>query len=299
MFARELVTLHNPPLLGRKPSSAKSRVSISSKLIEIKGLFNSLISVTYEKQGGGGVTNLLSVIHSFLRTRRSLARRSFSGGGVTPFFYLLYFPCIRAPASYVSCFPCLRKNRGVGGMSSQSSFLRSRLFRLFTKNVGAPTFLVFPIISRTFLALSAVRRVARSAALTQRRGNEKRAGMKASATFNKGGDLRRHRPLDSLSPRATSSPLSLTSLQYPAPIAPDLARTEPIRIPALCGEPAVRVCRALLTGAPMPTIDRQELDRLERRNLSAHYSFRRVCADPCRRAGHVYVSPGVRPCPSG
>jgi len=38
MFARGLVYLHTPPLLGRKPSSVKSRVSITSKLIEIKGL---------------------------------------------------------------------------------------------------------------------------------------------------------------------------------------------------------------------------------------------------------------------
>jgi hypothetical protein len=37
-FARGLVSLHSPPLLGRKPSSVKSRVSISSKLIGIKGL---------------------------------------------------------------------------------------------------------------------------------------------------------------------------------------------------------------------------------------------------------------------
>jgi hypothetical protein len=37
-FARGLVSLHTRPLLGRKPSSVKSRVSISSKLIEIKGL---------------------------------------------------------------------------------------------------------------------------------------------------------------------------------------------------------------------------------------------------------------------
>jgi hypothetical protein len=38
MFARGVVSLHTPPLLGRKPSSVKSRVSITSKLIEIKGL---------------------------------------------------------------------------------------------------------------------------------------------------------------------------------------------------------------------------------------------------------------------
>ena len=34
----EAISLHSPPLLGRKPSSVKSRVSTSSKLIEIKGL---------------------------------------------------------------------------------------------------------------------------------------------------------------------------------------------------------------------------------------------------------------------
>jgi hypothetical protein len=54
MFARGLVSLHTPPLLGQKPSSAKSRVSISSKLIEIKGLqlqhFGHL-----RKTGGRGV----------------------------------------------------------------------------------------------------------------------------------------------------------------------------------------------------------------------------------------------------
>src|ERR1700676_2334091 len=38
MFARGVVSLHTPPLLGRKPSSVKSRISITSKLIQIKGL---------------------------------------------------------------------------------------------------------------------------------------------------------------------------------------------------------------------------------------------------------------------
>jgi GGDEF domain-containing protein len=37
--------------------------------------------------------------------------------------------------------------------------------------------------------------------------------------------------------------------------------------PGIFREPAQRVCRPFLTGALMPTIDRQELDRLERRNL--------------------------------
>ncbi len=44
------------------------------------------------------------------------------------------------PFPQLLCFPYLRKNRGVGGMSKQSSFLPSRLFRLPQNNVGAPTF---------------------------------------------------------------------------------------------------------------------------------------------------------------
>src|ERR1700675_6334 len=38
MFARGVVSLHTLPHLGRKPSSVKSRVSTTSKLIETKGL---------------------------------------------------------------------------------------------------------------------------------------------------------------------------------------------------------------------------------------------------------------------
>jgi hypothetical protein len=34
----EAISLHTPPLLGRKSFEVKSRVSISSKLIETKGL---------------------------------------------------------------------------------------------------------------------------------------------------------------------------------------------------------------------------------------------------------------------
>jgi hypothetical protein len=62
MFARGLVSLHTPPLLGRKPSSVKSRVSISSKLIEIKGLhlyyFGHL-----RKTGGRGSYRLVHTAH--------------------------------------------------------------------------------------------------------------------------------------------------------------------------------------------------------------------------------------------
>ena len=38
MLARELASLHTPPLLGRKSSSAKSCASITCKLIENKRL---------------------------------------------------------------------------------------------------------------------------------------------------------------------------------------------------------------------------------------------------------------------
>jgi hypothetical protein len=62
MFARGLVPLHTPPLLGRKSSSVKSRVSITSKLIEIKGLqlqhFGHL-----RKTGGRGSYRLVHATH--------------------------------------------------------------------------------------------------------------------------------------------------------------------------------------------------------------------------------------------
>jgi hypothetical protein len=73
MFARGLVSLHAPPLLGRKPSSVKSRVSISSKLIETKGLqlhhFGHL-----RKTGGRGSYQL--VYTALLPVPISLAAKS-------------------------------------------------------------------------------------------------------------------------------------------------------------------------------------------------------------------------------
>jgi hypothetical protein len=83
MFARGLVSGHptkdvhpelvegsfsysTPPLLGRKPSSVKSRVSISSKLIEIKGLqvhyFGHL-----RKTGERGSYQLVYATHDLVR----------------------------------------------------------------------------------------------------------------------------------------------------------------------------------------------------------------------------------------
>jgi hypothetical protein len=57
-FAGGLVTLHTPPLLGRKPSSVKSRVSITSKLIEIKAL-QVLYFGHLRKTGGSGSYRLV------------------------------------------------------------------------------------------------------------------------------------------------------------------------------------------------------------------------------------------------
>ena len=66
MFARGVVSLHTPPLPGRKPSSVKSRVSITSKLIQTKGLqlhyFGHL-----RKTGGGGVTGWYIPLEWWLR----------------------------------------------------------------------------------------------------------------------------------------------------------------------------------------------------------------------------------------
>ena len=53
MFARGWVSLHNPPLLGRKTSSPKPRISITYKVIE-----NTRLHVLYfghlRKTGGWG-----------------------------------------------------------------------------------------------------------------------------------------------------------------------------------------------------------------------------------------------------
>jgi hypothetical protein len=51
-FARGLVSLHTPPLLGRKSFEAKSRVSTTSKLIEITGL--QVLHFGHLRKIGGG-----------------------------------------------------------------------------------------------------------------------------------------------------------------------------------------------------------------------------------------------------
>jgi len=157
MFARGLLSLHTPPLLGRKPSSVKSRVSISSKLIEIKGLHLHYFG-HLRKTGGRGSYRLVHTTHDLVRISSPLApvlptlarlsgksnhSRTYGmpgGGGCTG---SLVIPIRRASKLFVS--PTYAKTGGHAPV----------------ENVGAPTFLIFPHIFRTFLALSAVRRVAR------------------------------------------------------------------------------------------------------------------------------------------
>jgi len=120
------------PLLGREPPSVKSRVSISSKLIEIKGLqlqhFGHL-----RKTGGRGSYQLttrhpLFPPHSPLACPPQLQRRR-----VTRLLLSPLFPLHTNSTLVCLLFPLLTQKRGVGGMSSQNSFLRSRLFRPFTQ----------------------------------------------------------------------------------------------------------------------------------------------------------------------
>jgi len=64
---------HTPPLLGRKPSSAKSRVSITSKLIEIKG-FQLQYFGHLRKTGGRGSYRLVHTTHDLVRKSPPLTR---------------------------------------------------------------------------------------------------------------------------------------------------------------------------------------------------------------------------------
>jgi hypothetical protein len=61
-FARELLSLHTPPLLGRKSLKAKSRVSITSKLIQTKRL-QVPYSGHLRKTGGRGSYRLVHTTH--------------------------------------------------------------------------------------------------------------------------------------------------------------------------------------------------------------------------------------------
>ena len=63
MLARGLVSLHSPPLLGQKPSLVKSRVSITSKLIESKRLQVLYFGHLRKTGGRGSYGHLTKDVH--------------------------------------------------------------------------------------------------------------------------------------------------------------------------------------------------------------------------------------------
>jgi len=63
MLARGLVSLHSPPLLGQKPSLVKSRVSITSKLIESKRLQVLYFGHLRKTGGWGSYGHLTKDVH--------------------------------------------------------------------------------------------------------------------------------------------------------------------------------------------------------------------------------------------
>jgi hypothetical protein len=91
----EAISLHSPPLLGRKSSSGKSRVSISSKLIEIKGLqllyFGHLRKTggrgsyrlvhTAQRSGGVGLYVLPRFLHSMADVRAARTKENVGHSG--------------------------------------------------------------------------------------------------------------------------------------------------------------------------------------------------------------------------
>jgi hypothetical protein len=191
MFARGVVYLHAacpersaflaPRVLHRgqrahlpvpKSLSAKSSVSVSSKLIEIKGLqlhyFGHL-----RKTGGRGSYRLVHTAYlplqkphgtksNYSRTYEPLSRKSnYSRTYAIPQGW--WVPLAKTPFCVL---PFTGHPR---------------------KNVGAPTFLIFPLIFRTFLALSAVRRVARQLPAAAPSAPVKHTGRKNRATLRAGG----------------------------------------------------------------------------------------------------------------
>ena len=132
MFARGLVSLHTPPFPGRKCLAAKSRISISSKLIEIKGL--QLHYFGHLRKTGGRGSYQLSIYHPLFPPHSPLARPE-SNRRVTRLLLSPLFP-LHASTSLVSLlFPLHTQKQG--GVPPP-------------KNVGAPTFSIFPLIFALF-----------------------------------------------------------------------------------------------------------------------------------------------------
>jgi hypothetical protein len=107
-FPRGVISLHALPHLGRKSSSAKSRVSISSKLIEIKGLQMALLRSAVKRKAWDFLfASKASNLHK---------TKEFVGAGLAP-------PAVAAP-------PKLNLDEDVNRATSNP------LFRSLTKNRG-------------------------------------------------------------------------------------------------------------------------------------------------------------------
>src|SRR5579859_1540676 len=195
MFARGLVSLNTPPLLGRKSFEAKFCVSVSSKLIEIEGLqlyyFGHL-----RKTGGRGSYRLVHTAHlpvpeslapksNYSHTYEPLSRKSnYSRTYAIPRGWGLVLPDTERDGQ--AHLPQRQRATDHGTQTTILASLATSSIPFISpasepqprmslvsptyaktggvcpcKNVGAPTFLIFPLISRTFLALRGMRRVAR------------------------------------------------------------------------------------------------------------------------------------------
>jgi hypothetical protein len=142
MVARGQVSLHTPPLLGRKSSAAKSNHSHTCAAApQVK----SLLSLTRPPGGGGAFSMTLSPRaprHSFTLSREGFTLSRTQGPPSS------LFPLHTKSSPVTPLFPLLTQKRG----STPSS-----------KNVGAPTFLIFLHIFRSFCG---PRRVAVQFAIT-------------------------------------------------------------------------------------------------------------------------------------
>jgi hypothetical protein len=149
------------PFPGQKCFAAKSPISISSKLIEIKRL-----QVQYpghlRKTGGRGSYQLFTrhpifPPHSPLvypeRSRRArppqLQRRR-----VTRLLLSTLFPLHTSTSLVCLLFPLLTQKQGEEVSLAKTLSCCLACFGCSLKNVGAPTFLIFPLIFRTFLPLT-------------------------------------------------------------------------------------------------------------------------------------------------
>jgi hypothetical protein len=165
MFARGWLPLHTPPLLGRKPSSVKSRISISSKLIE-----NKILQVFYSghlrKKGGRG-SHQLPIRHPLFPPHLPLARPpQLQRRRVTRLLLSPLFPLHTKSSPVTSLFPLLTQKQGEEVSLAKTLSCRLACFGCLLRNVGAPTFLIFPLRFRTFLPLTG---------LQHNRGKEERS----------------------------------------------------------------------------------------------------------------------------